>query len=377
MASLQAGSGQILKTIVDAKGDLIAGTAADTVSKLTAGANNTVLMADSGEATGLKWSASPIAVDTVWDAKGDLVVGTASNTAARLAVGAANTFPMVDAGETTGMKYALAPYHVCQGRLTLTTGVPVTTADVTAAATLYFTPYNGNAVGLFDGTYWDILSFTELSLDISGYTASKPYDIWLYNNSGTAALDSTIWTDGVTRATELTTQDGIYVKTGAADRRYLGTIYINSSGGQTDDSVLKRNVWNYYNRKWRRLYVVEATGHTYNSTTLRNWNNSLLALEVTCGVIEDTMVVTLYGNIQAGNAASPARIAMTWNASTTLINELPYHASSVTTTMAEVATKTPVPVSIGWNYISIMEQITAGSTNGSFAATVGNASILG
>lgn len=45
------------KTVVDAKGDLIAATAADTVARLAVGANNTVLTADSAEATGLKWSA--------------------------------------------------------------------------------------------------------------------------------------------------------------------------------------------------------------------------------------------------------------------------------------------------------------------------------
>jgi hypothetical protein len=46
----------INKTIVDAKGDIIAATAADTVSRLAVGANNTVLTADSTEATGLKWA---------------------------------------------------------------------------------------------------------------------------------------------------------------------------------------------------------------------------------------------------------------------------------------------------------------------------------
>lgn len=45
----------IAKTIVDAKGDIIAATAADTVSRLAVGANDTVLMADSSTATGLKW----------------------------------------------------------------------------------------------------------------------------------------------------------------------------------------------------------------------------------------------------------------------------------------------------------------------------------
>lgn len=42
-------------TIVDAKGDLIAATAADTVARLPVGANDFALIAASGETTGLKW----------------------------------------------------------------------------------------------------------------------------------------------------------------------------------------------------------------------------------------------------------------------------------------------------------------------------------
>lgn len=49
--------GAIAKSIVDAKGDVIAATAADTVSRLAVGANDTVLTADSSTATGLKWAA--------------------------------------------------------------------------------------------------------------------------------------------------------------------------------------------------------------------------------------------------------------------------------------------------------------------------------
>lgn len=43
-------------TTFDAKGDLVAGTGADTFAKLTVGANNTVLTADSSTATGLAWT---------------------------------------------------------------------------------------------------------------------------------------------------------------------------------------------------------------------------------------------------------------------------------------------------------------------------------
>lgn len=42
-------------TILDAKGDLISATAADTPARLAVGTNGQVLMADSAESTGLKW----------------------------------------------------------------------------------------------------------------------------------------------------------------------------------------------------------------------------------------------------------------------------------------------------------------------------------
>jgi hypothetical protein len=50
--------GGIQPTIVDAKGDIIAATAADTPARLAVGANDTVLTADSSTATGLKWAAA-------------------------------------------------------------------------------------------------------------------------------------------------------------------------------------------------------------------------------------------------------------------------------------------------------------------------------
>jgi hypothetical protein len=53
----QDDSNAIQNAIVDAKGDLIAATAADTPARLAVGTNGQVLIADSTAATGLKWGA--------------------------------------------------------------------------------------------------------------------------------------------------------------------------------------------------------------------------------------------------------------------------------------------------------------------------------
>jgi hypothetical protein len=70
-------NGAIAKSIVDAKGDLVAATAADTVSRLAVGANGTVLTADSAEATGIKWatpaSGSTFAGVSVYDSSNQAI----------------------------------------------------------------------------------------------------------------------------------------------------------------------------------------------------------------------------------------------------------------------------------------------------------------
>ncbi len=48
-----------MATAIDAKGDLVAGTGADTFARLAVGTNDHVLTADSTAATGLKWAAVP------------------------------------------------------------------------------------------------------------------------------------------------------------------------------------------------------------------------------------------------------------------------------------------------------------------------------
>lgn len=162
-----------------------------------------------------------------------------------------------------------------QGRLTTETGVAVSATDRTAQSTIYFTPYSGNRIALYDGTRWGLYAFTERSLALSGLTSDKNYDVFLYNNSGTLTLElSAAWTNDTTRADALTTQDGIYVKDGATTRRYLGTLRTTGTT-TTEDSLAKRFVSNYYNVIMREVFVsISNSSYSYSSATVRQINAS-------------------------------------------------------------------------------------------------------
>jgi hypothetical protein len=74
-----------MATAIDAKGDLVPGTGADTFSRLAVGANGTVLTADSAEATGLKWSTvgsglTLVKAQTIGSAVSSVTVTSAFNT---------------------------------------------------------------------------------------------------------------------------------------------------------------------------------------------------------------------------------------------------------------------------------------------------------
>lgn len=94
--------------IWDAKGDLAAGTGNNTAARLAVGTNGQALVADSAEATGLRWASitTDLLTATAWDAKGDLLAGTGADTAARLAVGGNGLMLVADSAQATGLRWA-------------------------------------------------------------------------------------------------------------------------------------------------------------------------------------------------------------------------------------------------------------------------------
>lgn len=229
----------------------------------------------------------------------------------------------------------LAP--MIQGRLTTETGVAVSTSDRTAQGTLYFTPYQGNRVAVYDGTRWNLYTFTELSLALTA-TSGKNYDVFLYDNSGTLTLElSAAWASDTARTDALTTQDGVWVKSGATTRRYLGTIRASGTN-TTEDSAAKRFVWNVQHRVARRLSYCDTTDSwSFNSVATWRQANSSAAAQVAwiCGLAEDAVPVTLQANGDS-YTASGLKVAIGLD------------SVSTATTRGEFGTTEKMVVTIGW-----------------------------
>lgn len=184
------------------------------------------------------------------------------------------------------------------GRLTLTSGTAVTTSDVTAATSIWYQPKDHNICPVWDGSKVIPLEFDATPLSLSGLSGTASFDVFGYSNAGTFALDYTMWTSPTARAVPLVYQSGRPVKSGTPTRTYLGSFY-SATGGQTDDSLTKRFVWNYYNRVNRNLYVTDGTTHNYTTGTYRSWNNdAAIRVQFICGVVEYPTLISLFGEIE-------------------------------------------------------------------------------
>lgn len=195
------------------------------------------------------------------------------------------------------------------GRLTLVTVTPVMSTTQSAKTTIYYTPYVGNQVPIYDGTNMTPTVFTELSQTTTDTTKSPAavgvqlvYDLFVWNDSGTLRCTrGPAWSSDTSRGYTLTMVNGILLNTSsitngpAASRgTYVGTVRSNGSS-QIDyifGSAGQRGffgVWNTYNRRLTKTSCGENTASwTYSSTTWRTPNGGAAGLNVfVSGLAED------------------------------------------------------------------------------------------
>lgn len=238
-----------------------------------------------------------------WNSDADAIVNFEGTTDTPVSAFMATVLDDVDAAAARATLGAEASGNlpaIQEFRLTLTSGTPVTTGDVTGATTIYCTPYKGNHIALYNGSTWVVYTSAEFSLALGTLTASLPHDVFCYANSGVPALEFTAWTSTTTRATALVYQDGVLVKSGTTTRRYLGTFYTTSTTA-TEDSASKRFLFNYYNQvPCLAQSPLETTNSwTYTTATFRQANNNTAnKFEFVVGVAENEVKATVLGSAQ-------------------------------------------------------------------------------
>lgn len=293
-----------------------------------------------------------------------------------------------------------------QGRLTLTSNTPVLATGVSAATSVFYTPYIGALCPVFDGVQFNVKTFAEQTLTLnSNYVLNSHYDCFIINDAGNGItlVTGPAWTtitagSGARGAgagtTELVRQSGLYVNANAmATARngsstfsvaakcgtYIGSLYIDGTAGQVSCLLAtgqsrKWGVWNAYNRV---LTTVSAQDPTASWTTApTTWRQSRgdatnfitvfqgLPLERVDIVFTQAIQQAFSSNISAAN------IGIGVNSTTVPSGKLGFATASNTTTagtfiMDMKASNTLLPF-IGINALNMLEQAPTGTTNNNF-----------
>lgn len=265
-------------------------------------------------------------------------------------------------------------------RLTTDSGVPVTLTDRASQSTLYLTPDHATPfsrlLSLYDGTRWKLYTNAEISLALSGLTSGKNYDVFVYDNAGTLTLElSAAWTTDTARADALTTQDEIYVKSGATTRRYAGTIRTTGTT-TTEDSSTKRFVWNAYNQVPRLLRVYDTTDNW--SYTTDSWRQARATatnqVEMVCGLAGSHAALIL-NQMTSGSSAVAVGVGLD---STTAADET-YStiAMNASGTLQHLGAAAVWQVPLGYHYAAWLERGNAGGTFYGYQAGYRKSGLLG
>ncbi len=293
------------------EGDLIYRHSA-ALARLAVGAANTLLTSNG---TDPAWTTLSATLDALFSSSQGAILFRGAATWGALAPGTAGQFlETLGAGANVAWAFpsssgaALIP----NGRLTLVSGTPVMTTTQSAKSSVFYTPYNGGYVPIYNGAIFTNNAFAELTLALdnnaghTGYQQSgKLFDLFVFLNSNVVTLATgPAWSSSTARGagagtTELQMLNGIWtnkntlvakidatsstVMVTANQATYVGTI-LASADGQTqfvfgalgaNGTAAAFNVWNCYNRVSVATFVQDTTDSwNYSTATWRSANAS-------------------------------------------------------------------------------------------------------
>ncbi len=325
---------------------------------------------------------SPVINSPTGIVKGDVGLGSVDNTSD------ANK-PVSTATQTAlDLRVNIAPPG---GRLTLQTAVPVMTATQSAKTTIYYTPYIGDQIPIYNGTNMVPTTFAELSIATTDTTknpaaigASKVNDWFVWSDSGTIRLShGPDWTSDTARSagTALVMVKGVLlnnasITNGPAASRgtYVGTTRSNATSqldwilGTTNTAAVL-NVWNAYNRVAIGTNVTLSASAPYSSGTIRQLNASAVAqVSFVVGLQEDALTAMFSSEVSVPAGAGNFGIIGLGFDTTTAYSTPRIQCKNVSGTVVSVhgVTATGVwPAPIGLHVVSV-NQSADGSTSVEF-----------
>lgn len=282
------------------------------------------------------------------------------------------------------------------GRLTTLTATPVQVADAAAQTTVYYTPYVGDKIALYNGAEWYNATFAELSQATTDATKSPAaattdsnYDVFVWNDSGTLrATRGPAWSSATARGTgagttELVRVNGIYlnantITNGPAAQRgtYVGSIRTNASS-QVDvkfgvtpaagGSAAILGIWNAYNRVSVVAATYESTDSwTYTTGSFQQWsaaagaNNDVSFIR---GLNEEPVSATFTARAQADTAGDDMGVGIGLDSITVATGRAMVSDNQVVNqSLVLIASYDAVP-GLGFHYLAALEY---GSTTVTF-----------
>lgn len=291
-----------------------------------------------------------------------------------------------------------------QGRLCLFTAEPVPGATArTGKTVVYYSPYVGNQIPIYDGAAFAMTTFAELTNDLTqsstlkagpaAATTSSNYDLFVWNDSGTLRLSrGPLWTSDTARGTGAGTSElqrvlGIYTNKvaitngpGANLGTYVGTIRTDGSSqanwnptpaGGAGGVESKLHVFNAYNR-------VKAVGRALDTTaswayTTATWRGTNGSTANRVSYIDGLAEVSVDAKVAVASNGSGGIIGIGVNRDSTSADPSTAGVSQPSSVNNSAVNVNAFVPSLGYHYLQAMEIGAGGVTFYGFQATLGAA----